>query len=149
MADGCHQLHHVGAIGIAYAAAMPCVDHERGPVAPDRREANGVNALMRVLGASVSSAVVGMVLAQYVTTLHLPTGHGTITQALITSTAYTIAVVISLVACAATVVSALALPKTAATGGLANRQCTRSAAGTGGRLTASSTVTCVLGHRLW
>ena len=103
-----------GAIGIAYAA-MPALIMSAVPLR-QTGEANGVNALMRVLGTSVSSAVVGMVLAQYVTTLHLPTGHGTITQAFPTSTAYTIAVVISLVACAATVVSALALPKTAATG---------------------------------
>ena len=104
-----------GAIGIAYAA-MPALIMSAVPLR-QTGEANGVNALMRVLGTSVfrrSSAWCLRSTSRRRCTCRPGTGNDH--PGLPTSTAYTIAVVISLVACAATVVSALALPKTAATG---------------------------------
>ncbi len=100
------------AIGIAYAA-MPALIMGAVPLR-QTGEANGVNALMRVLGTSVSSAIIGMVLARYVTTLHIPGEHGMVSMAFPANTGYLIATVVSLVACAVAVASALALPRLAA-----------------------------------
>ncbi|NNG98936.1 MFS transporter [Gordonia araii NBRC 100433] len=94
-------------IGIAYAA-MPALIMGAVPLR-QTGEANGVNALMRSLGMSIASAIVGMVLAHYVVTVELPTSVGPRDLAFPSNTGYLIATVISLIACAVSVVCALLL----------------------------------------
>ncbi|MFT4201785.1 MFS transporter [Gordonia sp. (in: high G+C Gram-positive bacteria)] len=94
-------------IGIAYAA-MPALIMGAVPLR-QTGEANGVNALMRSLGMSVASAIVGMVLAHNVVTVKLPTQAGVRALAFPSNTGYLIATIVSLVACAVSVVCALAL----------------------------------------
>ncbi|HEX4190330.1 MAG TPA: MFS transporter [Marmoricola sp.] len=88
-------------IGIAYAA-MPALIMGAVPVT-ETAAANGLNALMRSVGTSLSSAVVATVLAQWTIKLggiKYPTDH-----------AFTIAFLISLAASALALVLALAIPK--------------------------------------
>lgn len=87
-------------IGIAYAA-MPALIMGAVPVT-ETAAANGLNALMRSLGTSCSAAVVGAVLAHQTTRLGtqvLPSEHG-----------FTVALLISLGACALALLLALAIP---------------------------------------
>ncbi|MBO9521984.1 MAG: MFS transporter [Nocardioidaceae bacterium] len=87
-------------IGIAYAA-MPALIMGAVPVT-ETAAANGLNALMRSLGTSFSSAVVGAVLAHLTMPLGdhvLPSDHG-----------FTVALLISLGACALALLLALAIP---------------------------------------
>lgn len=95
-------------IGIAYAA-MPALIMASVPLR-QTGEANGVNALMRSLGMSVASAIVGMVLAHFVVTVSLPAGTGLRDLAFPSNTGYLIATTISLLACAVSAGCALALP---------------------------------------
>lgn len=76
-------------IGIAYAA-MPALIMGAVPVT-ETAAANGLNALMRSVGTSLSSAVVAVVLAQSVIKLGA--------TALPTNSAFTLALLISLTAC--------------------------------------------------
>jgi len=87
-------------VGIAYAA-MPALIMGAVPVT-ETAAANGLNALMRSVGTSLSAAVVGTVLAHETIDLGgraLPSDHG-----------FTIAIVISLAASAVALVLALAIP---------------------------------------
>jgi MFS family permease len=87
-------------IGIAYAA-MPALIMGAVPVT-ETAAANGLNALMRSVGTSLSAAVVGTVLAHQtvsVAGLRFPSGHG-----------FTIAILISLAASAVALTLALAIP---------------------------------------
>lgn len=94
-------------IGIAYAA-MPALIMGAVPLR-QTGEANGVNALMRSLGMSVASAMIGMVLAHFVVGIDIPTPHGVAHHSFPSNTGYLIATIISLVACAASVTCALLL----------------------------------------
>ncbi|MFT3899545.1 MAG: MFS transporter [Gordonia sp. (in: high G+C Gram-positive bacteria)] len=92
-------------IGMAYAA-MPSLIMGAVPLR-QTGEANGVNALMRSLGMSSASAIVGMVLATYVIVLQLPSERGgTEPHAFPSNTGYLIATIISLIACVIAVVCA-------------------------------------------
>lgn len=87
-------------IGIAYAA-MPALIMGAVPIT-ETAAANGLNALMRSVGTSLSAAVVGTVLAHQTIKLGpavLPSGHG-----------FTIAILISLGASAVALALALAIP---------------------------------------
>ena len=88
-------------IGIAYAA-MPALIMGAVPVT-ETAAANGLNALMRSVGTSLSSAVVATVLAQWTIKLgpiSFPTEH-----------AFTVAFLISLAASAIALALALAIPR--------------------------------------
>lgn len=87
-------------VGVAYAA-MPALIMGAVPVT-ETAAANGLNALMRSVGTSLSAAVVGTVLAHQTTRLGsvvLPSDQG-----------FTIAILISLAASAAAFLLALAIP---------------------------------------
>lgn len=87
-------------VGVAYAA-MPALIMGAVPVT-ETAAANGLNALMRSVGTSLSAAVVGTVLAHQTTRLGsvvLPSEHG-----------FTLAILISLTASAAAFGLALAIP---------------------------------------
>lgn len=87
-------------VGVAYAA-MPALIMGAVPVT-ETAAANGLNALMRSVGTSLSAAVIGTVLAHQTTRLGsvvLPSDRG-----------FTIAIVISLAASAAAFALALAIP---------------------------------------
>lgn len=87
-------------VGVAYAA-MPALIMGAVPVT-ETASANGLNALMRSVGTSLSAAVIGTVLAHQTTRLGsvlLPSDHG-----------FTIAILISLAASAAAFALALAIP---------------------------------------
>jgi MFS family permease len=88
-------------IGVAYAA-MPALIMGAVPVT-ETAAANGLNALMRSVGTSLSSAVVSVVLAHHVLLLGdvpLPTAHG-----------FTLALLISIGAAVAALLLALAIPR--------------------------------------
>lgn len=96
----------VGAgLGIAYSA-MPALIMSVVPVARTG-EANGVNALMRSVGTSLATAVVGMVLTGAVVVTSTPTG-----PVVTPSTgAYATTAVICLAVCVVAVACSLAIPK--------------------------------------
>lgn len=97
----------VGAgLGIAYSA-MPALIMRWVPVS-HTGEANGVNALMRSVGTSLATAVVGMILAASITVVIAPDGHA---MPLPTSQAYIWAGVIALGACVLATVTALLIPR--------------------------------------
>ncbi|HET6168120.1 MAG TPA: MFS transporter [Marmoricola sp.] len=88
-------------IGIAYAA-MPALIMGAVPVT-ETAAANGLNALMRSMGTSLSSAVVSVVLAHHVVRLGsaaLPSSHG-----------FTLALLISVAAAALALAFSLAIPR--------------------------------------
>ena len=88
-------------IGIAYAA-MPALIMGAVPIT-ETAAANGLNALMRSMGTSLSSAVVSVVLAHEVVRLGpatLPSSHG-----------FTLALLISVAAAAVALAFALAIPR--------------------------------------
>lgn len=89
-------------LGIAYSA-MPALIMSAVPV-EQTGEANGVNALMRVVGTSMSAALVGMILTWSVTELGVPSTVG-----------YLWASGISLAACVVAALIALAIPEPKAT----------------------------------
>lgn len=95
----------VGAgIGIAYAA-MPALIMGAVPIT-ETAAANGLNALMRSMGTSLSSAVISVVLANEVIRLgsvELPSSHG-----------FTLALLISIAAAAVALAFSLAIPRGAA-----------------------------------
>lgn len=93
-------------LGIAYAA-MPALIMRAVPIT-QTGEANGVNALMRVVGTSTSAAVVGMILTWSIVTVDGP--DGTVTSVPDTS-GYLTASIISLCACAVAAGLALAIPQ--------------------------------------
>lgn len=98
----------VGAgLGIAYSA-MPALIMSVVP-ATQTGEANGVNALMRAVGTSLSTAVVGMVLTA--STLATMTPAGEVTTP--TTTAFSVTAIIGLGVCALAFVSSVAIPKRA------------------------------------
>ncbi|GAC58988.1 putative major facilitator superfamily transporter [Gordonia hirsuta DSM 44140 = NBRC 16056] len=98
----------VGAgLGIAYSA-MPALIMHWVPVS-HTGEANGVNALMRSVGTSLATAVVGMILAASMTAAATPVGPIPVA----TSTAYSWAAGIALAACVVAAITALAVPRTA------------------------------------
>jgi len=89
-------------IGVAYAA-MPALIMGAVPVT-ETAAANGLNALMRSMGTSLSSAVVSVVLAHEVVRLGpatLPSSHG-----------FTLALLISIVAAGVALAFSLAIPRT-------------------------------------
>jgi MFS family permease len=89
-------------IGIAYAA-MPALIMGAVPIT-ETAAANGLNALMRSMGTSLSSAVVSVVLAHHVVHLGpvtLPSSHG-----------FTLALLISIGAAALALGFSLAIPRT-------------------------------------
>jgi MFS family permease len=89
-------------IGVAYAA-MPALIMGAVPVT-ETAAANGLNALMRSMGTSLSSAVVSVVLARNVVRLgpvELPSSHG-----------FTLALLISAAAAAVALGFSLAIPRT-------------------------------------
>jgi len=89
-------------IGIAYAA-MPALIMGAVPIT-ETAAANGLNALMRSMGTSLSSAVVSVVLAHEVVHLGpvvLPSAHG-----------FTVALLISIGAAVAALAFSLAIPRT-------------------------------------
>ena len=91
-------------IGIAYAA-MPALIMGAVPIT-ETAAANGLNALMRSMGTSLSSAVVSVVLAHEVThlgTATLPSSHG-----------FTLALLISIGASVVALAFSLAIPSRAA-----------------------------------
>ncbi|WP_425402205.1 MFS transporter [Gordonia shandongensis] len=93
-------------LGIAYSA-MPALIMDWVPVT-QTGEANGVNALMRSVGTSSATAVIGMILAASVEHVPgAPLGANTVP----TPGAYVWAAVISLAACVTASVSALAVPR--------------------------------------
>ena len=97
----------VGAgLGIAYSA-MPALIMAWVPVS-HTGEANGVNALMRSVGTSTATAVVGMILAASIAVVAGPDGAPTPVP---TSTAYLWASGIALVACLVSAGTALAVPR--------------------------------------
>lgn len=90
-------------IGIAYAA-MPALIMGAVPIT-ETAAANGLNALMRSMGTSLSSAVISVVLAHEVVRLGpavLPSEHG-----------FTLALLISIGAAVAALAFSLAIPRTA------------------------------------
>ena len=90
-------------IGIAYAA-MPALIMGAVPIT-ETAAANGLNALMRSMGTSLSSAVISVVLAHEVTHLGpivLPSSHG-----------FTVALLISVGAAVVALGFSLAIPRTA------------------------------------
>lgn len=92
-------------IGIAYAA-MPALIMGAVPVT-ETAAANGLNALMRSVGTSLSAAVVGVVLASHssdVDGFPFPTESG-----------FTLAILISLAAAGVALALSLAIPKTSST----------------------------------
>ena len=89
-------------LGIAYSA-MPALIMSAVPV-EQTGEANGVNALMRVVGTSMSAALVGMILTWSLTELGVPSTAG-----------YLWASGISLAACVVAALIALAIPEPKAT----------------------------------
>ncbi|MET9326895.1 MFS transporter [Tsukamurella sp. NPDC003166] len=96
----------VGAgLGIAYSA-MPALIMSVVPVS-QTGEANGVNALMRSVGTSMATAVVGMVLTG--ATVVTATSAGPIRTP--SAGAYEATILISLVVCAVAVVCSLAIPE--------------------------------------
>ncbi|WLP91516.1 MFS transporter [Gordonia sp. NB41Y] len=96
----------VGAgLGIAYSA-MPALIMRAVPVA-QTGEANGVNALMRVVGTSASAAVVGMILTW--ATVPVTVG-GAVVAHVPGRDGYLLASAISLAACVVAAAIALAIP---------------------------------------
>nr|WP_308191964.1 MFS transporter [Gordonia liuliyuniae] len=96
----------VGAgLGLAYSA-MPALIMQVVPTS-QTGEANGVNALMRAIGTSTSTAVVGMVLTASTVTTH--TRAGVVVTP--TITAYSITVLVCLAVCVVAFVSSMAIPK--------------------------------------
>jgi MFS family permease len=88
-------------VGVAYAA-MPALIMGAVPVT-ETAAANGLNALMRSVGTSLSSAVVSVVLAHHVMSLgsaRLPTSHG-----------FTLALLVSIGAAVVALLLALAIPR--------------------------------------
>jgi MFS family permease len=88
-------------IGIAYAA-MPALIMGAVPVT-ETAAANGLNALMRSVGTSLSSAAVSVVLAHHVRALGsvtLPTAHG-----------FTLALLVSIAAAVVALLLTLAIPR--------------------------------------
>lgn len=95
----------VGAgLGIAYSA-MPALIMRWVPVS-HTGEANGVNALMRSVGTSLATAVVGMILAASTAAAVTPSGP----VAVPTAGAYTTAALIALAACVLAAATAFAIP---------------------------------------
>ncbi|WP_371864544.1 MFS transporter [Gordonia crocea] len=92
-------------LGTAYAA-MPALIMRAVPVA-QTGEANGVNALMRVIGTSTSAALVGMILTWSMVPVLDADGH---TRNVPDVSGYLTAALISLVACAVAALVALAIP---------------------------------------
>nr|WP_245551320.1 MFS transporter [Gordonia rhizosphera] len=92
-------------LGIAYSA-MPALIM-RAVRVEQTGEANGVNALMRVVGTSLSAAVVGMILTASMITV---TGDGGAPVEVPSETGYLWASVFSLVACVVATVIALSIP---------------------------------------
>jgi MFS family permease len=87
-------------IGVAYAA-MPALIMGAVPIS-ETAAANGLNALMRSMGTSLSSAVVSVVLAHHVVHLGpatLPSSHG-----------FTLALLVSVAAAAVALAFSLAIP---------------------------------------
>ncbi|CAM3784567.1 MFS transporter [Tsukamurella ocularis] len=100
----------VGAgLGIAYSA-MPALIMSVVPVS-QTGEANGVNALMRSVGTSMATAVVGMVLTGATVVTATPAGAVRTPSA----GAYEATIVISLAVCALAVLCSLAIPRRRAT----------------------------------
>lgn len=98
----------VGAgLGIAYSA-MPALIMQWVPVS-HTGEANGVNALMRSVGTSLATAVVGMILAASTVAV----GAGSRVQHVPTSGAYAWAAAIPLAVCVVSALTALAIPRRA------------------------------------
>ncbi|UQE76618.1 MFS transporter [Gordonia sp. PP30] len=98
----------VGAgLGIAYSA-MPALIMQWVPVS-HTGEANGVNALMRSVGTSLATAVVGMILAASTVAV----GAGSHVQHVPTSGAYAWAAAIPLAVCVVSALTALAIPRRA------------------------------------
>ncbi|WP_231702963.1 MFS transporter [Tsukamurella asaccharolytica] len=96
----------VGAgLGIAYSA-MPALIMSVVPVA-QTGEANGVNALMRSVGTSMATAVVGMILTG--ATVVTATADGTVRTP--SAGAYEATILLSLGVCALAVVCSLAIPR--------------------------------------
>lgn len=95
-----------GGLGIAYSA-MPALIMAWVPVS-HTGEANGVNALMRSVGTSTATAVVGMILAASVAVVAGADGTPTPVP---TSTAYLWAAGIALAACLTAAATALAVPR--------------------------------------
>ena len=91
-------------LGIAYSA-MPALIMRAVPVA-QTGEANGVNALMRVVGTSTSAAVVGMVLTWSAVQISVPGGAIVVPD----TNGYLIASIVSLVACVVAAALAIAIP---------------------------------------
>ena len=92
-------------LGISYSA-MPALIMRAVPVA-QTGEANGVNALTRVVGTSSSAAVVGMILTWSLVTVQVPDAAPTAVPGTI---GYVVASAISLVACLIAAGIALAVP---------------------------------------
>ncbi|MFC0315156.1 MFS transporter [Gordonia phosphorivorans] len=96
----------VGAgLGVAYSA-MPALIMRWVPVS-HTGEANGVNALMRSIGTSAATAVVGMILAASRITVAGPQGPASVP----TSSSYLWASTIALIACVVAAITALAVPR--------------------------------------
>ncbi|GAB09117.1 putative major facilitator superfamily transporter [Gordonia araii NBRC 100433] len=93
-----------GGLGVAYAA-MPAQIMRSVP-AEQTAEANGVNSLARAVGTSLSTAVVGMVLAWSIRRSELPAS-----TTIPSTTGYVLAGLISLGACGLAVAMALAIPR--------------------------------------
>ncbi|GAC62488.1 MULTISPECIES: MFS transporter [Gordonia] len=95
----------VGAgLGVAYSA-MPALIMDWVPVT-QTGEANGVNALMRSVGTSTATAVIGMILAASVETVSTTGG----AVAVPSTDAYVWASIVALVTCALATVAALGVP---------------------------------------
>lgn len=93
-------------LGISYSA-MPALIMRSVPVS-HTGEANGVNALMRVVGTSTSAALVGMILTWSMVAVPGPAG---IPVHVPDVPGYLLVAVISLAACAVAAVLALAIPR--------------------------------------
>lgn len=92
-------------LGTAYAS-MPALIMRAVPIA-QTGEANGVNALMRVVGTSTSAAVVGMILTWSMVSV---AGPDRSVVEVPDTTGYLVAAAISLGACAVAAIVALAIP---------------------------------------
>jgi len=92
-------------LGTAYAA-MPALIMRAVPIA-QTGEANGVNALMRVIGTSTSAALVGTILTWSMVTVLGTNGQPTRVPDV---AGYLTAAIISLAACVAAALVALAIP---------------------------------------
>ncbi|WOC14006.1 MFS transporter [Gordonia sp. MP11Mi] len=96
----------VGAgLGLAYSA-MPALIMQVVPTT-QTGEANGVNALMRAVGTSTSTAVIGMVLTASTVTTHTRAG-AVVTPAI---SAYSVTALVCLAVCVVAFISSMAIPK--------------------------------------